>query len=95
MQLEPQYPRLQVIIEHGGVPQATDVPLTGLDVARLGLEASLRNLGMTQLLTQAVATAIKKDLIDEILRGPSQEPAPQVQLENPLSATVMAPLTAA
>ena len=83
---EPQYPRFQIIVEHNGLPQVTDVSLTGLDVARLALEASLRNLGMTQLLTQAVATAIKKDLIDEILRGPSQEPAPQVHPESSVAA---------
>ena len=33
----------------------------------LALEAELQNLGTTQFLTQAVTTAIKKDLIDEVL----------------------------
>jgi hypothetical protein len=41
---------------------------------------------MTQLLTEAVTTAIKKDLIDEILRAPSQEHAPQAHSESSLAA---------
>ena len=81
---EPQYPRFQIIVEHNGLQQVTDVPLAGLDVARLALEAELQNLGTRQFLTQAVTTAIKKDLIDEILRGSSQEPAPQTT-RSPLS----------
>jgi hypothetical protein len=89
----PKRPRFQVILTKDGVPQVTDVPLARLDIARLGIEASLRNLGITQLLTQAMVTAIKKDLIDEILRGPSQEPAPQVHLEKPVAATVPLTLT--
>ena len=67
----PKHPRFQVILTKDGAPHVTDVPLTGLDVARLGLEASLRNLGMIQFLTQAVATVIKKDLVGSILRRPS------------------------
>lgn len=61
---EPQYPRFQIIFEYNGLQQVTDVSLAGLDVVRLALEAELQNLGTTQFLTQAVTTAIKKDLID-------------------------------
>ena len=64
----------------------SDVSLAGPDVARLALEAELQNLGTTQFLTQAVTTAIKKDLIDEILRGSSQEPAPQTHPESSVAA---------
>ena len=56
--------RFQIILEYNGLQQVTDVPLAGLDVARLALEAELQNLGTMQFLTQAVTTAIKKDLID-------------------------------
>jgi DNA-binding CsgD family transcriptional regulator len=76
----PQCPRLQIVLEHGGMRRETDVPLTGLDIARLGLEASVQNLGMTQLLTQAVTIAIKKDLIDEILRRPTPQAQPESSL---------------
>ena len=54
----------------------TDVPLMGLDIARLGLEAAVQNLTMTQLLTQAVTTAIKRNLIEGILRKPTPAGAP-------------------
>jgi hypothetical protein len=37
---------------------------------------------MTQLLTEVVATAIKKGMIEEILREPAQERAPPFQPEN-------------
>ena len=71
-------PRLQVVVERDGAHLVTDVPLAGLDIARLGLEASVQNLGMVQLLAQAVTTAIKKDMIGGILGEPSQEPGPRV-----------------
>ena len=44
---KPQHPRFQVVVEHDGLRCATDVPLTGPDIARLGLEAEVQNLGMT------------------------------------------------
>jgi len=50
---------------------------------RVALEAEAQNLGMTQLLTQAVTTAIKKDMIEKILREPSPDPAPQAVPESP------------
>jgi hypothetical protein len=40
---------------------------------RLGVEAAAQNLGIAQLMAVAVATAIKKDLIDDILGAPSHE----------------------
>jgi len=74
----PQYPRfqIQILLEHDRKRCETDVPLMGLDIARLGLEAGVRNLTMTQLLTQAVTTAIKRDLIEGILRKPTPAGAP-------------------
>jgi len=78
MGVEPQYLRLQIVLEHHGLRRVTEVPLAGFDIVRLRLEASIQNLGMVQLLTQAVTTAIKKDMIDQILREPSQEPADDV-----------------
>jgi hypothetical protein len=75
---KPQHPRFQVVLERDGLVQcATDVPFKGLDIAHLGLEAAVQNLGMGQLLTQAVTTAIKKNMIQKILGGPSRERAPQ------------------
>ena len=64
--------------ERDGAHLVTDVPLAGLDITRLGLEASVQNLGMVQLLAQAVITAIKKDMVGAILGEPSQELSPRV-----------------
>jgi hypothetical protein len=67
---KPQHPRFQVVLERNGSVQCvTEVPFKGLDIVRLGLEAAGQNLGMGQLLTQAVITAIKKNMIQEILGG--------------------------
>jgi hypothetical protein len=67
MGAEPQYPRIQIVLEHNGLRRVTDVPLGERDIVRLGLEASVQNLGMVQLLTHAVTMAIKKDMIERIL----------------------------
>ena len=69
----------QIILEHNGSRRATELPLTNSDVARLPLEAEARNMGMSQLLTAIATMAVKKDLIEEILREPSQEPAPKAE----------------
>ena len=66
----------QIILEHKGSRRATELPP---DVARLPLEAEARNMGMSQLLTAIATMAVKKDLIEEILREPSQEPAPKAE----------------
>ncbi len=63
--------QFQISIECGGMRRATAVPLTDSDIAQLALAAAVRNVGMTQLLSEVVATAIKKGLIEEILREPS------------------------
>ena len=53
------------------------------DMSQLAIEAAVRNVGMAQLLTEIVITAIKKDMIEEILREPSPDPAPQPVPEGP------------
>ena len=75
--------QFQISLECGGMRRATAVPLTDSDIAQLALAAAVRNVGMTQLLSEVVATAIKKGLIEEILRKPSPDPAPQAVPESP------------
>ena len=75
--------QFQISIECGGMRRATAVPLTDSDIAQLALAAAVRNVGMTQLLSEVVATAIKKGMIEEILREPSPDPAPQAVPESP------------
>jgi hypothetical protein len=73
MRPEWQCARFQIVLACNGVVQdATDVPfLKAADIARLGSEAAAQNLGITQLMAVAVTTAVKKDLINEILCAPS------------------------
>ena len=75
--------QFQISLECGGMRRATALPLTAGDVAQLALAAAVRNVGMTQLLSEVVATAIKKGMIEEILREPSPDPAPQAVPESP------------
>ena len=74
--------QFQISLEHGGTRRATALPLTYRDIAQLALAAAARNVGMTQLLTEVVTTAIKKGMIEEILREPAQERAPPFQPGN-------------
>ena len=75
--------QFQVTLELNGARRTTDLPLTDRDIAQLALAASVRNVGMTELLTEIVITAIKKDMIEEILRELSPDPAPQAVPESP------------
>ena len=47
---------------------ATDVPLTSDAISTLALDAMSRDLGIAELVGQILAAAIKKDMIEEILR---------------------------
>jgi hypothetical protein len=60
--------QFQICLERGGMRRVTALPLTARDIAQLALAAAVRNVGMTQLLTEIVITAIQKDMIEEILR---------------------------
>jgi len=71
-----QYPRLQIVLKHNALRRVTDVPLGGRDIVRLGLEASLQNLGMAQLLMHAATMAIKKEMIERILHESFETTSP-------------------
>lgn len=71
--------QFQVTLELNGARRTTDLPLTYSDIAQLGLEAAARNISMGQLLTDIMSNAIKKKMFEEILSGPSQEPAPKAK----------------
>jgi hypothetical protein len=78
--------QFQIILERNGMQRTIDLPLSARDIAHLGLKAAVQNVGMARLLTEVVATAIKKDMIEEILREPSRELAPRFVPENLLTA---------
>ena len=74
--------QFQISLERGGMRRATALPLTAGDTAQLALAAAVRNVGMTQLLTEVVATAIKKGMIEEILREPPRSVLRRSKPEN-------------
>ena len=53
--------------ERQGQQRATDLPISADDLKRLALQASLQNVGITELMGQALAKAIKKNMIQDIL----------------------------
>ena len=59
--------RFQVVLQSQGKESATDLGITARDIGRLGLEASTQGLAMTELMSQVLAEALKKHLIQEIL----------------------------
>jgi hypothetical protein len=61
--------KIAIMIRHRGKEVATDVPLTSRAIGELGLIATSRDLSIAELVGQALAVAIKKGLIEKILRG--------------------------
>jgi len=75
-QMQAGRPRLYITLECNGGGQTTELPLpTGSAIGQLKLEADIRKLSMCQLLAEVATMAIKKGMIEEILREPAQERA--------------------
>ena len=76
-QMQAGRPRLYIALECNGRRQTTELPLRTA-IGQLKLEAEMRNLSMGQLLAEVASMAIKKEMIEEILREPTQERASAV-----------------
>ena len=61
-------PKIAIRMRYRGNEVATDVPLTSDAISALALDAMSRDLGIAELVGQILAAAIKKDMIEEILR---------------------------
>jgi hypothetical protein len=61
-------PKIAIRMRYRGNEVATDVPLTSDAISTLALDAMSRDLGIAELVGQILAAAIKKDMIEEILR---------------------------
>jgi ribosomal protein S18 acetylase RimI-like enzyme len=61
-------PAWQFQVDCNGARRMTDLPFTDSGIAQLALAAAARNLGMGQLLTETAVTAIKKNMVERILR---------------------------
>ena len=60
---------IAIMMRRRGKEVSTDVPFTSRDIGELALIATLRDLSVAELVGQALAGAIKKDMIKKILRG--------------------------
>ena len=60
--------KIALMMRYRGKKVATDVPLTSRAIGELGLIAMSRDLSIAELVGQALAVAIKKGLIEKILR---------------------------
>jgi hypothetical protein len=60
--------KFAVMIRHRDKEVTADIPITSRAIEVLALEAMLRDLGIGKLVGQVLAAAIKKDMIQEILR---------------------------
>ena len=61
--------KIAIMMRHRGKEVSTDVPLTSRAIGELALIAMLRDLSIAELVGRALAVAIKKGLIEKILRG--------------------------
>jgi hypothetical protein len=86
-QMQAGRPRLYIALECNGRRQTTELPLTTA-IGQLKLEAEMRKLSMGQLLAEVATMAIKKGMIEEILREPAHERAPPLQREKLIAEPV-------
>ena len=61
-------PKFEIVLHYRGTTQTTILPLTDSEIARLALEALVQDSTIARLITEAVAGAIKTDMIQEILQ---------------------------
>ena len=60
--------KIAIMMRRRGKEVSTDVPLTSRDIGELALIAILRELSVAELVGQVLAGAIKKNMIENILR---------------------------
>jgi hypothetical protein len=60
--------KIAIMMRRRGKEVSTDVPLTSRDIGELALIAMLRDLSVAELVGQVLAGAIKKNMIENILR---------------------------
>ena len=59
--------KFQLVLQRQGTEQTTDLPFTANGIGTLGVEASARDLGLNDLMSQVLTQALKKGLIQKIL----------------------------
>jgi hypothetical protein len=74
--------KFQFVAERQGQQCATDLPLNANDIQRLALQASLQNVGITELMGHVLVEAIKKNMIQDIM-----DRSPTALLDTAVSST--------
>jgi len=60
--------KFEIVMRHQGKEHTADIPLSSATIEVLALEATWRDLAITELLGQMLVAAINKDMIHKILR---------------------------
>jgi hypothetical protein len=79
--------KFAVTIRHRDKEVTSDIPITSRAIEVLALEAMLRDLGIGKLVGQVLAGAVKKDMIQEILRDevpPSSSMSDSTIMKSPI-----------
>jgi hypothetical protein len=58
-----------ITIQHGDLLRTLDVPLSNKAIGELALLASLRKVGLVELIAQILSGAVDKGLVEKILSG--------------------------
>ena len=59
--------KFEIVMRHQGKEHTADIPLSSATIEVLALEATWRDLAITELLGQMLVAAINKDMIHRIL----------------------------
>jgi hypothetical protein len=58
-----------ITIQHGDLLRTLDVPLSNKAIGELALLASLRKVGLVELIAQILSGVVDKGLVEKILNG--------------------------
>jgi hypothetical protein len=61
--------KMAITIQHGDLLRTLDVPLSNKAIGELALLASLRKVGLVELIAQILSGVVDKGLVEKILNG--------------------------
>ena len=68
--------KFQFVMDWKGEQRTTDLPINADDLTRLALQAAVLNMGIAELMVEALVKAIKQNKIDDML---DRAPVPHVR----------------
>jgi len=66
--------KIAITIQHGDLLRTLDVPLSHKAIGELALLASLRKVGLVELIAQILSGAVDKGLVEKLLDGDDMPP---------------------